>query len=61
VRDIPDRRGLAHAVREALADLIKQQRDDVADYEKWLQEAEALIKGRSVETVYPSNAGHHHL
>jgi hypothetical protein len=34
VRDIPDRRGLAHAVREALADLIKQQRDVVADYEK---------------------------
>jgi type I restriction enzyme, R subunit len=26
-----------------LADLIKQQRDDAADYEKWLQDAEALI------------------
>jgi type I restriction enzyme R subunit len=27
-----------------LADLIKQQRDDAADYEQWLQDAEALIR-----------------
>ncbi|MEP7336527.1 MAG: restriction endonuclease subunit R, partial [Acidobacteriota bacterium] len=27
-----------------LADLIRQQRDEAADYEKWLQDAEALIR-----------------